>query len=369
MNVVRPPTATENLRITAQRDVLAPKALKQALPLTAHAAQAVSDGRRALEAILDGDDPRLFLVIGPCSIHDVDQARQYAQRLCGLADAVSDTMALVMRAYFEKPRTAVGWKGLINDPRMDGSLDIANGLHMARGLLLDIANLGLPAATETLDPIAPQYCQDLITWSAIGARTTESQTHREMASGLSSIVGLKNGTDGALATALNALEAVRQPHAFLGINGDGAVSMINTAGNPYAHIVLRGGDRPNYDSVSISQCRRALRQRGVAENIMVDCSHANSNKDHSLQALVADSIVRQIAAGERGIVGMMLESNLVEGKQSIPQNLSELQWGVSVTDACMGWETTERVVLDMHRRLTEIMPARREAGAQLRARG
>ena len=359
MHAFTPSASTENVRVRAQRPLLSPNALKRELPITERAARSVRDGRGALEAILDGEDPRLFLVIGPCSIHDVDQAREYARRIRGLADEVRETLVLVMRAYFEKPRTTVGWKGLINDPRLDGSLDIAAGVKLARSLLLDIAEMGLPAATETLDPIVPQYCQDLISWSAIGARTTESQTHREMASGLSSVVGLKNATNGSLGTALNALQAVRQPHRFLGIDGDGAVSTIGTTGNRYAHIVLRGGERPNYDSVSIGQCMRALRQRGLPERIMVDCSHANSNKDHKLQPLVANSIARQLGEGNRAIVGLMVESNLVEGAQPLPKNIDELRWGVSVTDACIGWEATERMVLGLHRGMRGALEARR----------
>ena len=370
MNAVSPTAtvSTDNLRVLSQSPLSPPNALKRALPMTDKAAHAVSAGRRAIEAILDGEDPRLFLVIGPCSIHNVEQAREYAQRLRGLADEVRDSLVLVMRAYFEKPRTTVGWKGLINDPHLDGSLDIATGVKVARSLLLDIAELGLPSATEALDPIVPQYCQDLIAWSAIGARTTESQTHREMASGLSSVVGLKNGTDGGLITALNALQAVREPHRFLGIDGDGAVSTISTSGNRYAHIVLRGGARPNYDSVSIGQCQRALRQRGLPANIMVDCSHANSNKDHNLQPLVANSIARQLSEGNRGIVGMMVESNLVEGQQSLGKDGDGLRWGVSVTDACISWEATERMVRDLHQCMLSALPARRQA-VEMRAVG
>ena len=303
--------------------------------------------------ILDRRDPRLFVVVGPCSIHDLDAAREYAGRLRALAERVSPTLYLVMRVYFEKPRTTVGWKGLVNDPDMDDSFHIEKGIRMARRLLIELAEMGLPAATEALDPIMPQYLGELIAWTAIGARTTESQTHREMASGLSTPIGFKNGTDGTLGVAVNALQSVRSPHHFLGITQQGQSAVFRTRGNAYAHIVLRGGGgRPNYDSVSIALCEQALAKAGLPVNIVVDCSHGNSNKDHELQPLVAENCVNQVLEGNRSIVGLMLESHLGAGNQPIPADLGQLRYGVSVTDACIDWETTERLLLGLHRRLS-----------------
>jgi 3-deoxy-7-phosphoheptulonate synthase len=264
-----------------------------------------------------------------------------------------------MRVYFEKPRTTVGWKGLVNDPHLDDSFKIEEGLHIARKLLLDILDIGLPTSTEALDPISPQYLQDLISWTAIGARTTESQTHREMASGLSSAVGFKNGTDGGLTVATNALNSVAKPHRFLGINGQGQVSVFTTRGNPYGHIVLRGGSSgPNYDSVHIKRCEDALHKAGVAQNIMVDCSHANSNKDPELQPLVVENVANQILEGNRSIIGLMVESNLHAGNQAIPENLDELKYGVSVTDGCIDWETTERCMREMRDKVKDALAGR-----------
>jgi 3-deoxy-7-phosphoheptulonate synthase len=312
-----------------------------------------------VQSILDRQDHRLMIVVGPCSIHDVEAAMDYAPRLRKLADAVADTLFIVMRVYFEKPRTTVGWKGLINDPHLDDSFCIEEGLHIGRRLLLDIAELGLPAATEALDPISPQYLQDLISWSAIGARTTESQTHREMASGLTSAVGFKNGTDGSLTVAINALQSVSKPHHFLGINNEGRVAIIQTRGNPYAHIVLRGGDgKPNYDSVSVSLCEQALLKAGIAANIMVDCSHANSNKNHELEPLVIDNVTNQILEGNRSIIGLMIESHLVAGNQKLSANRAAMVYGQSVTDACIDWPTTEAALLNMHAKLRDVLPRR-----------
>jgi 3-deoxy-7-phosphoheptulonate synthase len=288
-------------------------------------------------------------VVGPCSIHDPEAAIVYGKRLRALADKVSDTLLLVMRVYFEKPRSTVGWKGLINDPHLNGSFEIEEGLHIARQLLLDLAELGLPLATEALDPISPQYIQDLISWSAIGARTTESQTHREMSSGLSCAVGFKNGTDGSLAVAINALKSVIHPHNFLGIDPDGHVATVSTAGNRYGHIVLRGGNgKPNYDSVNVAICEQELQQAGVCPYIVVDCSHENSNKNPALQPLVAENVTNQILEGNDAIIGLMIESNLNAGNQPIPENLADLKYGVSITDGCIDWETTEATILDMH---------------------
>lgn len=351
--------ALENVNVESQEVLLTPDELKKDIPLTEKAAVAIVGGREDIQNILNHDDHRLFVVVGPCSIHDVDAAIDYAQRLRKLADQVSDTLLIVMRVYFEKPRTTVGWKGLINDPYLNDSFKIVDGLHIGRKLLMNIAELGLPTATEALDPISPQYLQDLISWSAIGARTTESQTHREMASGLTSAVGFKNGTDGSLDVAINALKSVSSPHRFLGINGDGKVAIITTKGNPYAHIVLRGGnEKPNYDSVSVSLCESALTAAGVNTNIMVDCSHANSNKNHELQPLVMENITNQILEGNRSIVGMMVESHLVAGNQKISSDRSAMVYGKSVTDACIDWETTERAILEMHEKLKPVLPGR-----------
>ncbi|EHK71207.1 3-deoxy-7-phosphoheptulonate synthase [Pseudomonas sp. HR1] len=348
-----------DLNIEANEPLITPEQLKQEIPLSDLAADTVAQGRQVIRDILDGKDHRLFVVIGPCSIHDIKAAHEYAERLKALAAQVSDSLYLVMRVYFEKPRTTVGWKGLINDPYLDDSFKIQDGLHIGRQLLLDLAEKGLPTATEALDPISPQYLQDLISWSAIGARTTESQTHREMASGLSSAVGFKNGTDGSLTVAINALQSVSSPHRFLGIDQRGQVSVVMTKGNAYGHVVLRGGNgKPNYDSVSVTLCEQALVKAKVKPNIMVDCSHANSNKDAALQPLVMDNVANQIVEGNNSIVGLMVESHLGFGSQPIPADLSQLQYGVSVTDACIDWAMTEKSILDMHRKLKDVLPRR-----------
>lgn len=350
----------DDVNVVSQRVLITPHQLKEEMPLTEAARTTVINGRQAVRDILDRKDHRLFLVIGPCSIHDIEAAKDYAKRLKALADKVSDTILLVMRVYFEKPRTTVGWKGLINDPYMNDSFKIEDGLHIARRLLLDLAEMGLPTATEALDPISPQYLQDLISWSAIGARTTESQTHREMSSGLSSAVGFKNGTDGSLTVAVNALHSVSSPHSFLGINDKGQVSVINTRGNAYAHVVLRGGGgKPNYDSVSVALAEKELESAKVSKNIMVDCSHANSNKDPGLQTLVMENVTNQILEGNKSIIGLMVESHINWGAQKIPADLKQLQYGVSVTDACIDWPTTEKSVLDMAEKLRSVLPARK----------
>ena len=339
--------------------MLSPKQVLAELPVTDAARKTVLAGRQVVRDIIDRRDHRVMMVIGPCSIHDPVAAMDYAHRLKKLAEEVQDSIYVVMRVYFEKPRTTTGWKGLINDPDMNDSFNIEKGLRMGRKLLIDISELGLPTSTEALDPITPQYMQDLISWSAIGARTTESQTHREMASGISSAVGFKNGTDGSLEVAVNALKSVASPHRFLGINKEGMVSVIHSSGNPWAHVVLRGGGgKPNYDYVSVRLAEEQLEKAGLAANIMVDCSHANSNKNHELQALVLDNITHQIADGNRSIIGLMVESNIHEGSQNIPADLSELKYGVSVTDKCLGWETTERCLRDMHERLKDVLPKR-----------
>jgi 3-deoxy-7-phosphoheptulonate synthase len=338
----------ENLNIESHRVLITPEELKARLPISETARESVQGAREAVRAILSGDDPRLVVVIGPCSIHDVAAAREYAGRLRRLADEVGDSLLLVMRAYFEKPRTTVGWKGLINDPHLNDTFCIDEGLQLARRLLLDIAELGLPLSTEALDPITPQYLQDLIAWSAIGARTTESQTHREMASGLSCAVGFKNGTDGSLDVAINALQSVARPHRFLGIDPDGQVAVLHTRGNRFAHIVLRGGSRgPNYDAASIAACEAALAKLPGRANIMVDCSHANAAKDHRRQAEVALAVRDQILAGSESIIGLMIESHLHEGNQPMTSTPAELRYGVSITDPCIGWETTEVLLREL----------------------
>ncbi|PQA35896.1 3-deoxy-7-phosphoheptulonate synthase [Amnimonas aquatica] len=340
--------------------LITPAELKRELPLSESAYDTVLSGRRVIRDILDGKDHRLFLVVGPCSIHDLKAAHEYAQRLKVLAAEVSDTLYLVMRVYFEKPRTTVGWKGLINDPYMDDSFRIQDGLRIGRKLLLELNELGLPCATEALDPMSPQFLHDLIAWSAIGARTTESQTHREMSSGLSSPVGFKNGTDGGLKVATNALLSVQNPHSFLGIDADGKVAVINTTGNRYGHVVLRGGDgKPNYDSVSVALAERELEKAKAPLNLMIDASHANSNKDPGLQPLVMDNVANQILEGNKSIIGMMIESHLKFGRQDIPKDLSQLEYGKSVTDGCIDWDTTEKAILSMRDKLKDVLPTRR----------
>ncbi|MGM0783837.1 MAG: 3-deoxy-7-phosphoheptulonate synthase [Pseudomonadota bacterium] len=349
-----------NLNVLSQDVLVTPEALKQEIPLSETAERTVIEGRQTIQNILNGSDPRLLVVIGPCSIHDVDAALDYARRLRRLADEVKDSLYVVMRVYFEKPRTTVGWKGLINDPHINGSFEIEEGLHIARRLLVELSELGLPLATEALDPISPQYLQDCISWSAIGARTTESQTHREMSSGLSSPVGFKNGTDGSLDVAVNALQSVAHPHNFLGIDQAGQVAIIRTRGNAYAHVVLRGGNgKPNYDSVSVALAEQELRKAGVKPNIMIDCSHANSNKDPALQPLVMENVTNQILEGNRSIMGLMVESNIGWGNQKIPGNLADLQYGVSITDACIDWDTTEQAMTRMAEKLAPVLAERR----------
>lgn len=349
----------ENVNVHSQEILITPGQLKKDIPLTGGASETVLKGRETINNILDRKDKRLFIVIGPCSIHDIEAAKDYAQRLKTLAEKVSDTLYLVMRVYFEKPRTTVGWKGLINDPHLNDSFEVEEGLHIGRQLLVDINEIGLPTATEALDPISPQYLQDTIAWSAIGARTTESQTHREMSSGLSVAIGFKNGTDGGLEVATNALNSVSHPHSFLGINREGQVAVIRTKGNPYAHVVLRGGGgKPNYDSVNVAVCEQALEKANLKKNIMIDCSHANSSKDPALQPLVMQDATNQIIEGNKSIVGLMVESNIAWGNQSIPKDLSDLTYGVSVTDACIDWETTEKAILEMHEKLKTVLPNR-----------
>ena len=351
----------DDLNVLNEETLMNPEELKDSVPASARAMETVSDGRLAIKKILNRQDPRIFLIVGPCSIHDTTAAMEYAQRLKALSDEVDDSLLLIMRVYFEKPRTTTGWKGLINDPHMDDSFCIAEGLKQGRELLVNIAELGLPTSTEALDPVTPQYLQDLISWSAIGARTTESQTHREMASGLSSAVGFKNGTDGGLEVAINALRSVSAPHRFLGINHQGQVSVIHTRGNAHAHIVLRGGGgRTNYDSASVSLCEQHLLKANISANIMIDCSHANSSKDPGLQRLVSSSAGDQIIGGNQSIIGLMVESNLEWGNQSIPENLADLKYGVSVTDACIDWDTTETMIRELRDKVKDILPGRKQ---------
>jgi 3-deoxy-7-phosphoheptulonate synthase len=335
----------QNLHVRQIVRLVTPKELKALLPVTEAARQTVVESRARITRILRQEDPRLLVVLGPCSIHNVDAALDYARRLARLQQEVADRMEIVMRVYFEKPRTTIGWKGLINDPHLDGSQDIESGLRMARQLLLQVSELGLAAATEFLDPIVPQYTAELISWAAIGARTTESQTHREMASGLSMPVGYKNATDGSLQTAVDAMFAARSPHSFLGIDEDGVTSIVRTSGNPDGHIILRGGrDRTNYDAQSIHEAETALHKVRLPATLMVDCSHANSGKQPERQEVVWQSVIAQRAAGNKALVGLMLESNLEEGSQPFPQPPEQLKPGVSITDPCLSWTATERIL-------------------------
>src|SRR5574343_1409139 len=343
---------TSNLHIAAFDPMPTPEAVQAQLPLTVQAADTVSQGRDQLIHILQHKDPRPFVVVGPCSIHDPVAGMEYARRLKALAEEVSDTLLIVMRVYFEKPRTTTGWKGYINDPHMDDSFRVDEGMELARQFLIDVNELGLPAGTEALDPISPQYLGDLISWNAIGARTTESQTHREMSSGLSTPVGFKNGTDGDIGIAINAILSSAHPHSFLGINAQGNVAIVRTRGNAYGHVVLRGGDgRPNYDSVSVTLAENAMTKAKLPANVVVDCSHANSYKKPELQPLVMSDVIQQIRHGNQSLVGVMIESNIVGGNQKIPANLSELKYGCSVTDGCIDWDTTEKMLCDAHQQL------------------
>jgi len=335
---------THNLHVKETVRLAPPRDLKTEFPMTEAANQTVVAGRNAISSILRRTDPRLLVVVGPCSIHEPKGALEYAKRLRILQEELADTYCIVMRVYFEKPRTTVGWKGLIYDPHLNGSDDIQSGLRKARELLLEITSLGLPAATEFLDPVVPQYTADLVSWAAIGARTTESQTHRQMASGLSMPVGFKNGTDGSLQIAIDAMQSAMRPHSFLGIDQEGATSIIRTTGNPDGHVVLRGGRlQTNYDAGSIRDAAAALDKAGLPPILMVDCSHANSGKQHARQEEVWRSLIEQRVAGTPALTGIMLESNLMEGSQGIPKNLADLRYGVSVTDACLGWDVTERL--------------------------
>ncbi|MES2923980.1 MAG: 3-deoxy-7-phosphoheptulonate synthase [Verrucomicrobiota bacterium] len=334
-----------DIHVSSNLPLPSPLELLQRLPRTESDADFIFQSRREIREIIFGNDPRLLVIAGPCSIHDVDAGREYAERFKILAEQVKDRMLLVMRVYFEKPRTTVGWKGLIMDPHLDGSNRIEEGLQVARQFLLDMIRLGIPTATELLDPITPQYIADLICWSAIGARTTESQTHRQMASGLSMPLGFKNGTLGNLEPAINAIKAATHPQTFLGVGMDGRASAVTTTGNPDCHIILRGGEGgPNYDEQSVRDTRELLEKSGLKPAIMIDASHGNCRKDHNLMPAVFEEIARQRAAGDTSIIGAMLESNLVGGAQKFPQPLDQLVHGQSITDACIDWETTERLL-------------------------
>ncbi|MBN3265321.1 3-deoxy-7-phosphoheptulonate synthase [Pectobacterium brasiliense] len=341
-----------NINISAEQVLITPDELKAKFPLNDAEQRDIAQARATIADIIHGRDDRLLIVCGPCSIHDTDAALEYARRLQSLAAELSDSLYIVMRVYFEKPRTTVGWKGLINDPFMDGSFDVESGLHIARELLLELVNMGLPLATEALDPNSPQYLGDLFSWSAIGARTTESQTHREMASGLSMPVGFKNGTDGSLGTAINAMRAAAMPHRFVGINQTGQVCLLQTQGNIDGHVILRGGKKPNYSAQDVAECEKQMQDAGLRPALMIDCSHGNSNKDYRRQPLVVESAIEQIKAGNRSIIGLMLESHLNEGSQSSEQPRSDMRYGVSVTDACISWESTETLLRSVHQELS-----------------
>lgn len=351
----------ENINVLDFDPMPSPEEIHARVPLSEKAARTVMQGRDALRNILERKDHRLFVVVGPCSIHDPVAGLDYARRLKVLADAVSNTLLLVMRVYFEKPRTTTGWKGYINDPDMDDSFHVDQGMEKARQFLHEVAEIGLPAGTEALDPISPQFIGDLIAWTAIGARTSESQTHREMSSGLSTPVGFKNGTNGDVGIAINAVLSSSRPHSFLGINGQGRTAIVRTRGNRYGHLVLRGGDgRPNYDTVSVQMTEQALAKAGLPPNIVVDCSHANSFKRPDLQPLVMADVVNQVRLGNKSLVGVMIESNLVAGNQPIPDDLTQLKYGCSVTDACVDWESTEKMLRDADQLLRDVLPKRNQ---------
>ena len=336
---------TDDLRVRGYRQLLEPGKLKEELAISQAAHETVLSGRSAIDGILSKQDKRLLVIVGPCSIHDEKAAYDYAEKLQKLREQVNDALFVIMRVYIEKPRTSVGWKGLINDPRLDGTCDIMEGLRKARIILLKINEIGVPAATEFLETITPQYVSDLVSWACIGARTTESQTHRELASGLSMAVGFKNGTDGNMSSAINAIVAAKTGQSFLGIDQNGRTCVVQTNGNPLAHIVLRGGQKPNYDPISIEQARLKLIEKGLTEAIMVDCSHGNSMKKYQGQAIVMRNVIDQYIAGNDALIGLMMESNLFEGSQKFSGDLATLKYGVSITDECISWETTERLVL------------------------
>lgn len=342
----------DNLNVISLSPLPPPRALKEMLPLTEQASETVAFARTEISNILEGKDKRLLVIVGPCSIHDETAALDYAQRLLTLRNELQDALCIIMRVYFEKPRTTTGWKGLINDPDMNNSYDIEKGLYKARNLLLQLATMGMPAASEVLDPIIPQYIADLLSWVSVGARTAESQTHREMASGLSMPVGFKNNTDGNLQSAIDGLIAAGRPHHFLGIDSEGHSSVVRTKGNKYGHIILRGGrSGPNYGPVSVITAEEQLRAAGLPPRVMVDCSHANCGKRESLQAHVLRDVLQQRVSGTTDVLGIMLESNLKEGRQDMQADISKLEYGLSITDPCMGWERTESLLREASERL------------------
>jgi len=343
MSIAEPKSTLNNIHINSEKVLITPEQLRAEITLSQRGRDYVTNARQIIADIIHQRDPRLLVISGPCSVHDIDAAKEYARELKKQHDKYKDTMYIVMRVYFEKPRTTVGWKGLINDPHMDGSFDVETGLRKARELLIYLTELGLPLATEALDPISPQYLAELFSWSAIGARTTESQTHREMASGLSMPIGFKNGTNGSLGVAINAMQSAESPHRFMGINRQGQVALIKTSGNPDGHVILRGGKQPNYDSVNIAECEQEILAQGINPSIVVDCSHGNSNKDYNRQPLVATNVFNQILEGNKSIIGIMLESNLNPGNQSSDLPAEELAYGVSVTDACIDFSTTQQL--------------------------
>ena len=355
----KPKKSTLNdIHVNSEKVLITPQELREALPLSDTGRDYVKSARNIIADIIHKRDHRLLVISGPCSVHDVDAAKEYARQLKTLHDKYQDNLYIVMRVYFEKPRTTVGWKGLINDPQMDGSFDVEEGLKKARELLIYLTELGLPLATEALDPISPQYLAELFSWSAIGARTTESQTHREMASGLSMPIGFKNGTNGSLDVAINALQSAASSHRFMGINRQGQVSLIKTSGNPDGHVILRGGKQPNYDSVNVALCEQDLAKHGLIPGIVVDCSHGNSNKDYRRQPLVADNVFNQICEGNKSIIGIMLESHLHEGNQSANLPKEELAYGVSVTDACINFSSTEALIASADKKLAAVLAQR-----------
>ena len=347
-----------NVNIQSVTTLTTPYELRRHLPQTPASQRTVIRGRTTIAHILDREDPRLLAIVGPCSIHDLKAASDYAQRLQTLSEEIADSVVVAMRVYFEKPRTALGWKGLINDPHMNESFNVDEGLHMARRFLLEVNALGLPVATEALDPLTPQYIGDLIAWTAIGARTTESQTHRELASGLSTPVGFKNATDGSIAVAINAIKAAQSPHHFLGFTEAGLPAVFATSGNPYPHLVLRGGRTPNHDAASVRLAEEALRNAGLPTSIIVDCSHGNSEKQPERQAAVIHDILTQLEAGNQSIVGFMLESFLEPGSQPFPADPAQLRYGVSITDGCIGWNTTEQLLRTVHARHQAVIAAK-----------
>lgn len=348
-----------NINISSEQVLITPEALKQELPASEHALSVIKSSRNIISDIIHRRDHRFLVICGPCSIHDIEAAKEYAVKLKELHESCKDTLYIVMRVYFEKPRTTVGWKGLINDPHIDDSFDIETGIRKARELLIWLAELEIPVATEALDPISPQYLAELFSWSAIGARTSESQTHREMASGLSMPVGFKNGTDGSLDIAINALQSAASGHSFMGINADGQVSIIKTQGNPDGHIILRGGKQPNYDSVCVADCEYEVGQAKLTAGLVVDCSHANSSKDYRRQPMVAKNVVNQILEGNQSVIGIMLESHLHAGNQSNKGlAANELKYGVSITDGCIDWQTSEDLINHMRDKLITVLPMR-----------